>query len=201
MTVALLGFAPVTMAQDGDAPAMQDDTAKPILPPEEGTAVIETGDTLDRLFEKLRTDPKHSSASATAKMIWREWADSGSKSINLLMNWAAAAIAKKDHAAALDLLDQVTVLAPEFAEGWNRRATLHFTLKDYGRSISDIEATLALEPRHFGALSGLAVILQQVGKDKAALETWYRVLKIYPANIQAQKSVMELEEKLSGNRA
>lgn len=204
--IPLVGIAlsfPVqqSVAQENQAPFDEESQVQPILPPQEGESVVETGDTLDRLFAKLRKDPRHSSASATAKMIWREWMDSGSKTINLLMRWTASAIAKEDHAQALDLLDQVTVLAPEYAEGWNRRATLYFTMKDYGRSLSDIEATLALEPRHFGALSGLAVIMQQVGNDKAALKAWYQVLEIYPANQQAQKSVVELEEKLADNRA
>lgn len=188
------------IAQEGQTPLQKEEAIQPIMPPEKSDSVVETDDTLDRLFEKLRRDPTNSTASATAKMIWREWSNSGSKSIDLLMNWAASAMEKKQHAKALDLLDQVTVLAPDYAEGWNRRATVHFFMDDYGRSLSDIEATLTLEPRHFGALSGLAVILQRTGREKAALKTWYQVLQIYPANAQAQQSVLDLEDKLSGSK-
>ena len=116
------------------------------------------------------------------------------------MNWAITAMRRNDYGKAQDLLDQVVVLAPEYAEGWNRRATLYYTMQDFGRSIADIETTLALEPRHFGALSGLAAIMQRTGNDKVALKTWYKVLEIYPANPQAQESVIRLEEKLADSR-
>lgn len=181
-------------------PLDEDEQVQPILPPEDDNSVVESGETLDRLFEQLRKDPKASTASATAKMIWREWAYSGSDSIDLLMRWAGTAMGKQQFARAEDLLDQVVVLAPQYAEGWNRRATLYYQKQDFGRSIADIETTLALEPRHFGALSGLAAIMQHIGNDEAALKTWYRVLEIYPANPQAQTSVIVLEEKLSGSR-
>lgn len=201
LVVFMLGFPlPAAKAQDGETQLNEPEAAKPILPPDENSGVVESGDTLDRLFEKLKRDPKQASANATARMIWREWAESGSKTIDLLMNWASRAMAKKQYAKAMDLLDQVIVLAPDYSEGWNRRATLHYTMNDFGRSISDIETTLALEPRHFGALSGLAAILQQIGNDEASLKTWYKVLEIYPANKQAQESVIELEEKLAGRR-
>ncbi|MEM9331975.1 MAG: tetratricopeptide repeat protein [Pseudomonadota bacterium] len=189
----------VTHAQEV-APPDEVETVKPILPPEGDNSVVETSDPLEKLFEKLKKDPKASSAGATARMIWREWSFSGSKSIDLLMNWAIVAMGREEYAKAEDLLDQVVVLAPDYAEGWNRRATLYYTMDDFSRSLADIETTLALEPRHFGALSGLAVIMQRVGNDKAALKAWYKVLEIYPANPQAQQSVITLEEKLAGSR-
>ncbi len=196
--IALLTI-PAT-AQTMPDPLQKDEAIQPITPPEDQDAVIETNDPLDQLFESLKRDPKHASASATARMIWREWSASGSKSIDLLMSWAAKAMSKEEHSKALDLLDRVVVLAPNYAEGWNRRATLYYAMNDFGNSLSDIESTLALEPRHFGALSGLAVILQRVGNNKAALETWYKVLEIYPANKQAQASVILLEEELTGSQ-
>jgi tetratricopeptide (TPR) repeat protein len=153
---------------------------------------------LDNLFGELRHQTGQADANRVARLIWENWGESGSATVNLLMQWAAEAMRDNKFAAAEDLLTQVVVLAPEFAEGWNRRATLYFMKTDYGRSISDIERTLQLEPRHFGALSGLGIILQRSGLDKKALDTWYRVLEIYPANEAAQKAVTELEEKLAG---
>jgi len=193
-------LAPTVPAQEVVPPLDEAEQAHPILPPENEIEVVESGETLDRLFEQLRKDPKASTASATAKMIWREWLYSGSSSIDLLMRWAGSAMGNKEFAKAEDLLDQITVLAPDYAEGWNRRATLYYHKRDFGRSLADIETTLAIEPRHFGALSGLAAIMQQTGNDEAALKTWYKVLEIYPANPQAQTSVITLEEKLSGSR-
>ena len=133
-------------------------------------------------------------------MIWREWSKSGSKSIDLLMTWATRAMGMNEPAKAMDMLNQVVALAPDYAEGWNRRATLHYTQSNYSLSLADIERTLALEPRHFGALSGLAAILQRLNRNEEALETWYKVLEIYPANKSAQTSVITLEEQLAGSR-
>jgi len=199
-------LAPFQLAQFDYAKAQQalpppdEETAEPILPPENNDAVVESNDTLDRLFERLKKDPRHSSASATARMIWREWTTSGSKTIDLLMMWARTAMGNEEYAKAEDLLDQVTVLRPEYAEGWNRRATLYYAKSDFGRSLADIEKTLALEPRHFGALSGLAVIMQRLERKEDALKAWYQVLEIYPANKSAQEAVIELEEELAGSR-
>jgi len=183
-----------------EQPLGEGTVTEPIQPPENNNAIIESGEHIDRLFEKLRRDTKPKSASATAGMIWREWSYSGSKSIDLLMSWATTAMKSRNYAQAQDLLDQVVVLAPEYAEGWNRRATLYYTMSDLSRSIADIEKTLALEPRHFGALSGLAAIMQRFERDTEALQTWYKVLEIYPANEAAQKAVITLEEKLAGRR-
>lgn len=195
----ILSPAQVVLAQQNITPP-DEETSSPILPPENNEVVIESNQTLERLFEQLKKDPKESSASATARMIWREWTASGSKSIDLLMAWARTAMRSQNFAKAEDLLDQVVVLNPEYAEGWNRRATLYFNKLDYGRSLADIEKTLALEPRHFGALSGLAVIMQRLDRSKDALKAWYRVLEIYPANKVAQEAVINLEEELAGSR-
>ena len=155
---------------------------------------------LDELFEKLRKQIKKPQAQATANKIWREWFQSGSASINMLMRFANRATDEKNYPAAIDLLDQITTLAPEYAEGWNRRATVHFHMGDFSRSLADIETTLRLEPRHFGSLSGLAAILQRLNREEDALDTWYKVLEIYPANDLAQKAVIKLEEELAGSR-
>lgn len=190
---------PQSFAQQNITPP-DEETVQPILPPEENEVVVDSNLTLDRLFQQLKKDSKETSSTATARMIWREWTTSGSKSIDLLMAWAGTAMRSKNYAKAEDLLDQVIVLNPEFAEGWNRRATLYFVKLDYSRSLADIEKTLALEPRHFGALSGLAVIMQRLDRDEDALKAWYRVLEIYPANTAAQDAVIALEEELSGKR-
>lgn len=156
-------------------------------------------ETLNDLFDDLRRQTNNKAALRVSRKIWNEWTRSGSDSIDLLMHRVSLAMKDKRNNVALDLLDQVITLAPDYAEGWNRRATLHYTMREFGRSISDIERVLVLEPRHFGALSGLAVMLQVLDKDRHALETWYKVLEIYPANGQAQSSVIKLEDKLAGN--
>jgi tetratricopeptide (TPR) repeat protein len=156
-------------------------------------------ESLNSLFDDLRRQTNPKAASRISRKIWNKWGESGSDSIDLLMSRIGQAMNDNKNNVAMDLLDQVITLAPDYAEGWNRRATLHYGLRQFGRSISDIERALLLEPRHFGALSGLAVMLQALKKDEKALETWYKVLAIYPANDQAQKSIITLEDKLAGN--
>lgn len=151
---------------------------------------------LDDLFSELRREPNESKAKRLASRIAINWATSGSPTADALMVWAQQAMRQGRNESALELLDQVIVLKPDFAEGWNRRATLHFAMRNHVKSMADIERTLALEPRHFGALSGMASILAARGKDEDALKIYEHVLRIYPAHQSAQKSVLNLLEKL-----
>lgn len=153
---------------------------------------------LDELFSRLKLEEDERKAKIIERAIWNRWTQSGSETIDLLMNWSALAMKEKKWSTAFDLLDQVVVLAPQYAEGWNRRATLNYLRSQYGRSIHDIEQVLKLETRHFGAMAGLGNILQKLDDDESALEMWKNVLEVYPANVNAQKSVKMLEEKLSG---
>ena len=89
-------------------------------------------------------------------------------------------------------------LRPDYVEAWNRRATLHFANKDYGKSLADIRQVLAREPRHFGALSGLGVIMQEFGEDKLALEAFRRALAVNPHLQKMPDFVKTLTEKVEG---
>ena len=102
--------------------------------------------------------------------------------------------------AAQALMWQAITLKPDFVGAWNQRATLHFTMGNYKKSVSDIERVLKLEPRHFGALAGLAGILTERGSKQAALHAWERYLDIYPADREAQEIVSKLSEELAGQR-
>jgi tetratricopeptide (TPR) repeat protein len=164
------------------------------------SAASQPADTLDSLFEELKRERKDSQARRISERIWAKWRDSGSATTNLLMQWADKAVAEQKNGLALDLLDQVVVLMPEFAEGWNRRATLNYAMGNHGKSMSDIARVLSLEPRHFGAISGMAAILAASGNDELELRAWEQVLEIYPANRQAQTRIGELADKLAGSR-
>ena len=168
---------------------------------DEDVAETRNAATLDSLLGDLARQSDPAKAQRIARQVSRKWLDSGSETINLLMDWSARAFREKNSPLAEDLLTQVVTLAPDYAEGWNRRATLYYTQGNLGRSLADIERVLQLEPRHFGALSGLGSILQRTGSDRKALETYFKVLEIYPANRPAQKAVEELEEELSGKGA
>jgi tetratricopeptide (TPR) repeat protein len=155
---------------------------------------------LDTLFAELKRERDQDKAREISNRIRVEWQDSGSATINLLMQWASKAVETNKQAAALDILDQVISLSPLYVEGWNQRATLHYQMGNYRKSMSDINRVLALEPRHFGALAGMAAILTSSGQDELALRAWEQFLDIYPSDRKAQEQLGELEEKLAGNR-
>jgi tetratricopeptide (TPR) repeat protein len=155
---------------------------------------------VDTLFEALKRERDPTKARGIASQIFSDLNDSGSATVNLLMQWATTAMKEKRNAAALDFLDQVTVLDPGYPEGWNRRATLHYTMGETRKSMADIAEVLRREPRHLGALAGMAGILIEAGKDELALKAWERYLDVYPADRDAQEAVAKLSEKIAGNR-
>ncbi|MGB8818738.1 MAG: tetratricopeptide repeat protein [Rhizobiaceae bacterium] len=184
-TTVLSGLPAFAQAQSGAQPGAQVST-KP--------------QTLDDMFIELRRAKSEAAAGGVAERIKERWDNSGSATVDLLMQWAGEAMDRKDWAAAQDFLDQVVVLKPDFAEGWNRRATMHYLAGNFPKSMADIERTLALEPRHFGALSGMAIIFLEIGKKEPALAAYKRVLEIYPQMREAQKQVGDLEDELTGSR-
>ncbi|GAB4359896.1 MAG: hypothetical protein Kow0026_21770 [Oricola sp.] len=156
---------------------------------------------LDELFAELKKARDRRYASTIAKGIWTEWFRSGSATIDLMMTWANEAFEQEKYNVALDFLDQVVIRAPDFAEGWNRRATVHYAMDNFAKSMSDIEKTLELEPRHFGALAGMATILERTGRKEAALKAWERALEVYPAMQSAQEAVIRLSDELAAEPA
>lgn len=155
---------------------------------------------VDELINELKRERDPEAANRLTGEIMAAWNDSQSPTIDLLMQWATAAASEKRNAAALDFLDQAIVLNPDFVGAWNQRATLHYTMGNYRKAIADINRVLELEPRHFGALAGLAAILGERGSEAMALKAWERYLDIYPADRQAQEIVSKLSEKLAGSR-
>jgi tetratricopeptide (TPR) repeat protein len=153
---------------------------------------------LDTLFEGLKIAPDADSAKAIEERIWALWMVSGSDTCNLLMGRAKAATDGKDYDLAIKLLDAVIELKPSYTEAWNRRATLYFLQKDYGHALADLREVLLREPRHFGALSGVGLILQEVGDEKHALEAYRRALAINPHLENIDDIVKTLREKVEG---
>ncbi|TIS56212.1 MAG: hypothetical protein E5W91_18570 [Mesorhizobium sp.] len=187
----LFAFFATIFLSSAVLPAWADD---PVAPPVAATKEAR----LDQLFADLKRERNEKAAERIAGSIGNEWLQSGSASIDLMMQWSQKAAEDQKFDVALDFLDQVVTLQPAYAEGWNRRATVHFMMKNYGKSMSDIDHTLRLEPRHFGALSGLAQIMAETGHKQSALEAWQRVLSIYPMMRSAQDQVATLSEELAG---
>ncbi len=140
-----------------------------------GAAAADQRDSrLPALFAALLEAPDHGAAQALEAEIWAIWYEHDDRAVVLLMRQGRGAMARRDFSAALRSFDQVVKIAPGYAEGWNARATLHYLMGSYQASLADIEKTLALEPRHFGALSGRGLV-------NAALERWEAALKAFEA--------------------
>jgi tetratricopeptide (TPR) repeat protein len=193
-------FACVALCTLVFQPALAAEPKKPLAAAKAEPAVPElTHDQkLDKLFGELKRERNEKAASRIAQRIWQEWFKSDSASVDLMMGWAKKAMDEKKYDIALDFLDQVVTLDPKYPEGWNRRATVHFMMHNFGKSMADIEQTLELEPRHFGALSGMAQIMQTRGAKELALSAYQRVLDLYPMDRNAQNQVSTLSEELAG---
>ena len=190
---AFLIALPVSGAISVPVWAADDQPAAPAAP-EAPAAPMTKQARLDKLFSDLKRERNEKAAERIAGNIWSEWFQSGSASIDLMMLWSQKAMDNQKFGVALDFLDQVVTLQPTYAEGWNRRATVHYMMKNFGKSMSDIDHTLQLEPRHFGALSGKGAILRAMGKPAEALVAMKEALTIDP-NIAGLKDAIEELQK------
>jgi tetratricopeptide (TPR) repeat protein len=167
--------------------------------PDSATADERRAARLDLMFGRLAKATTKRRADRIARNIMRQMLRSGSPTADFLMERAAFAIRAKELGRALDFLDGVVRNNPEFAEGWNRRATVHFMRGDYGRSLADIEQVLKLEPRHWGALSGLAIILASLERKAEAVEVMDKTLKIHPHLEELAERRDKLRQELQGS--
>lgn len=159
----------------------------------DGAAADQNDPRLDGLFAKLAssTDARH--ALGVERRIWDIWFHHDNPALTSRIRRADDAMAAGLHDEALGILDDLVRRAPDFAEAWNRRATLRYLMGDHAASVDDIVATLALEPRHFGALSGLALIYRETGQPAAAAEALRRALAIHPRMIHGEERLRALE--------
>jgi len=153
---------------------------------------------LDTLFGALKLAPDAASAKAIESRIWAKWIESGSDTCDLLMTRVKDAIGDKDYDLAIRLLNSIIAIKPSYVEAWNQRATVYYLKDDYARAIADIAEVLAREPRQFGALAGLGLMLQDMGDDKDALEAYRKALAIDPHLENIPDTVKSLSEKVEG---
>jgi Flp pilus assembly protein TadD len=125
-------------------------------------------------------DPETENWRRVERQIMNEWSKSGSPAMDLLLQRGRDALARGETQAAIEHLTALTDHAPDFAEGWNARATAFFQAGLYGPSVEDIGRTLTLNPRSFRRASGLAIILEQTGREETALEAYRAALAIHP---------------------
>ena len=153
---------------------------------------------LDFLFGALKAAPDEASAKHVEARIWAQWLQTSSDTAALLMLRAKAAMDAQKPDVALKLLDAVVKLRPDYIEAWNRRATIYYLKNDYARSLQDIREVLVREPRHFGALAGLGMIMQDIGDEKRALEAFRKALAVNPHLEKVPELVKTLTEKVEG---
>lgn len=160
-------------------------------------AVPAWAETLDELFTRLQTaDPQE--AGRIERLIQIEWSKSGSPAMDLLLERGRQALSAGDVEVAIEHLTALTDHAPDFAEGWNALATAYYQAGEFGPSIEDIARTLTLNPRHFGALSGLGMIFEEIGESEKALEVYKAALDINPQMREVREAVERLESQTAG---
>src|SRR5215468_5935414 len=153
---------------------------------------------MDFLFGALKAAPDEVSAKHVEARIWAMWLQTPSDTAALLMARAKAAMDAQQADVALKLLDAIIKLRPDYVEAWNRRATVYYLQNNYARSLADIEQVLVREPRHFGALAGLGMIMQDIGDDKRALDAFRKALAVNPHLEKVPELVKTLSEKVEG---
>jgi hypothetical protein len=209
MTVPALAQAPdagppaLEQPPGAEPPGTHPPTGEPVKPIEPPTNLPrpQHGDrtqNLDKLFEALKIAPSDESAKFVENRIWALWLSSGGDTAGLLMTRVKTAVDGKDFDLAVKLLTAIIDIRPDYVEAWNRRATVLYMQKDFGAALNDIREVLAREPRHFGALSGLGMILQELGDEKHALDAFRRALAVHPHLERIPDLVKKLTEKVEG---
>ncbi len=152
---------------------------------------------LDGLFDRLKTAEAAEAGRIEAE-IWIEWSKSGSPALDLLLQRGRDAMAFGDMVQAIEHFTAIIDQDPGFAEAWNARATAFYQAGEFGPSVADIARVLDLNPRHFGALSGLGMILEESGKPERALEVYKAALALHPHLEGVLQSVERLETQEQG---
>ena len=152
---------------------------------------------LDRLFAEL-ADPDNENWAYTEQNIWIEWSKSGSPAMDMLLQRGRDAMAAGEYDAAIDHLTALIDHDPAFAEGWNARATAYFNAGLFGPSIEDVRHVLLLNPRHFGAMAGLGMMLEQMDDPKDALTAYEAARAIHPRQPGVLDAIERLNLQLGG---
>lgn len=151
---------------------------------------------LDQLFASLKTTKVEEEADAIVAEIWKLWLQSGRPGLDASLQQAVDFAGSGLAALAMPILDDIVMRAPDWAEGWNKRATVLYILGEHDRSLADIEHVLALEPRHFGALSGIGLIRIAKGQPREALAAYRRALAVNPFLKERLELIPALERQV-----
>ena len=152
----------------------------------------------DEMFDELKNAPSEEEATSVALDIWASWMESGSAAADLVMERAVTAQSLGDLEQARDLYDRVIGIQPDYAEAYNRRASLFLQEDQYDEALRDVNEALRLEPRHFGAWTGLGRVLEELGAKDEALEAYREALKIHPTLGPAKSAEARLIKEKNG---
>ena len=150
------------------------------------------------MFDRLKKAPSESEANDVALDIWASWLESGSATVDIAMERAAAAQSQGDLETAREFYDRAILIKPDYAEAWNRRATIFLTEENFPEALRDLNEALRLEPRHFGAWAGLGMMMETMGAQNEALEAYREALAIYPTMPQAIQAEKRLSKSAEG---
>ena len=153
---------------------------------------------LARLYDELGKSQDAHDAAPITETIEQLWLLSGSDTIDLLMARADRFIKEADFDLALKILDATVDLAPDDAEAWHRRATVHFLQKDYELALADLRRAVDIDPRHYSAMKDLGVVLQALGAKKEALQAYRKALKVNPFLEDARQEIESLSREVEG---
>jgi tetratricopeptide (TPR) repeat protein len=152
---------------------------------------------LDKLFAQLKAAATDEDGMAIESQIWDIWLKSGDENVDALMSIGVAAMDSSDLPQAYQAFDRIVHLAPNFAEGWNKRATVLYYMGRFKESLSDIDKTLALEPRHFGALSGRGLCDVELKQEKEALDAFEQALAVNPHMPMIRQAAEDVKKSLA----
>ncbi len=151
---------------------------------------------LEGLFESLKRAPNKDVAETLQTEIWEIWCATPDTTTRTLMQWGMTALDENRLEVAEQAFSRVVIYDAEFAEGWNKRATVRFVMGDFEGSAADVERTLKLEPRHFGALSGLGQILMRYDEIRGAVRAFEAALALNPHLGPVAQAVETLRQRL-----
>lgn len=153
---------------------------------------------LEDLYKQLRETTEAEDAKVVTSAIERLWLRSGSDTVDLLMARTAKLLEDEKYDLALNILDSIIELAPDYAEGWTRRAAVFFAKKEFGQSLENLRHALAIDPSHYKAIQGLGLLMQELGEKEAALKAFRRLLKVHPHLEEALQAVKDLSRDVEG---
>lgn len=175
----------------------QDDTAEEAEAAASEQPVQLSDETLEGLFKRL-AEADERQAARVEEEITERWSKSGSDSADLLLLRGRKALRKKDFKKAIAHFSRLIAFRPDFAEGWNARATAHFADKNLGRSLADLYEALRLEPRHFGAMIGVALIMESLDRKDDAFAAYESALELHPNIDGAEAGLERLKKAVRG---